>query len=362
MNTVRPGVYRGVSNDAYHHGPGDSKSGLDLVHKAPINLHAVRTGAVERKPTPAQALGTAFHALVLEPEVFAAEYALPFVPPTGALCTVDDIKTALSEAGAVFKASAKKADLETIVRMELPDAVLLTDARDAYDAENADRQVIGLDDWDRLHRMRDAVMAHPAARKLLSAPGESELSAYWYEPVVDPKTGEQLLNEDGTPAELLLRCRPDKWRYDGILIDLKSTSPGGASPDAFAKSIHDWRYHVQHPMYLRGAAEALKAADRDDCADGMAADFERFQPPRAFVFVAVENDACVVDGIAKGVGVYQLQPDSVALGVAEMREDIATLHACTQANRWPGYSDLVQPIELPAYAFTKAAARMGATD
>lgn len=356
MNTVRPGVYRGVSNDAYHHGPGDSKSGLDLVHKAPINLHAVRTGAIERKPTPAQALGTAFHALVLEPDVFAAEYALPFVTPPGALCTVDDIKAALSEAGAVFKASAKKADLETVVRMELPDAVLLTDARAAYDAENADRQIIDQSDWDRLHRMRDAVMAHPAARKLLSAPGEAELSAYWHEPAVDPLTGEQLTNEDGTPAELLLRCRPDFWRYDGIIVDLKSASPDAAGPDEFARHILNWRYHVQHAMYLRGAAEALRAASRDTA---MAATVARFAAPKAFVFVAVENDACVVDGIAKGVGVYQLQPDSVALGAAEMREDIATLHACTKANRWPGYSDLVQPIELPPYAFTKAAAHMG---
>jgi len=356
---MQPGVYRGISNADYHGGDGHSKSGLDLVRKSPAHLRHARANPSERTPTPSQRLGTAFHALVLEPELFAQSYALPFVAPEGALSSVDDMKAALESVGVKLPSKAKKADFEDAVRASLPDAVLLSDARKAYDEANEGREVLSPEDWQRIHDMRDAVMAHPAARKLLTAPGEAELSAYWEEPVVDPTTGEALVDEDGNPVTMAMRCRPDFWRHDGILVDLKSTSPGNAHPEEFARSVYDWRYYVQHPLYLRGAAAALRAA-QDRHAAGEGDDFSMYETPRAFVFVAVETDACVVDGEPKGVAVYQLQPDSVALGEAEIREDVYTLHRCITSGKWPGYARAILPLELPPYAFTKAAARMGA--
>lgn len=352
---MQPGIYRGVSNDAYHGGPGHSKSGLDLIRKSPAHLRNARNNPGSRAPTASQRLGSAFHALVLEPEVFAKSYALPFEPSADALKTVDDIQTALSNAGIEFKKSAKKGELEDIVRTRLPELSLLTDERAAYDAANEGREILDPSDWTRIHSMRDAVNAHPSASKLLSAPGEAELSAYWEEPIFDPKTGEQVVDEDGNPVYQLMRVRPDYWRHDGIIVDLKSTSPGGAHPEEFGRSVLDWRYYVQHPLYLRGALKALDV--QQFTSDG---GFEDFAAPRAFVFVAVENDACVVDGEAKGVAVFQLQPDSVALGEAEIREDVYTLHRCESAGAWPGYPTAILPLELPPYAFTKAAARMGA--
>jgi len=347
---MQPGVYRRIENSAYHSGPGDSKSGLDLVHQSPAHLRAAQISTEPRKSTASQALGSAFHCLVLEPDVFAATYCLPFLPPEGALKTVDDMKEALEAAGVKCPSKAKKSDYEDAVRRNLPDAVLLSDLRAAYDDANDGREELTAEAWEQIHRMRDAVMAHPAASKLLSGKGEPELSCYWMEPVVDPLTGTPVLDEDGKPVEVLLRCRPDFWRYDGILVDLKSTQPEDAEPESFAHSLHKWRYYVQDALYKRGTAAALAHAGEG---------FEMFKPTRAFVFVAVENDACVVEGVAKGVAVYQLQPDSVALGEAEMREDVFTLYQCRQAGRFHGYAETIQPIELPPYAFTKAAARMG---
>lgn len=352
---MHPGVYRHIPNERYHGGPGDSKSGLDLIRKSPALLRAVKSGQRERKSTKSQMTGTSIHAMVLEPDLVAETYATPFVASEGALATIEQLKTALTEAGVTFKSAAKKSDLEAVAREYLHGVPLLSDERAAYDIANEGKVIIEAPEWDRLEKMLAAIRAHPAAMKLLSAPGEAELSCYWHEPVIDPATGAQALNADGTPAELLMRCRPDFWRHDGIIVDLKSTSPGGASPEEFARSIDNWRYHVQHPMYLRGAYAALKA----EAAKLEDSDFADFSPPRAFVFVVVETDACVVDGVAMGVAVYQLQPDSVALGEQEMREDIATLHACQQSGRWPGYSERIEPIELPAYAFTRAATRAG---
>lgn len=345
---MQPGIYRGIDNAAYHGGPGDSKSTLDIVRKSPAALRALRTGVTERRSTAAQALGTAFHALVLEPASFADEYALPFIAPAGALATVDDMKVALVAAGIEFKSSAKKDALTDLVREYIPDAVILSDAVAAHAAENSGRTIIDAETWAQLHRMRDAVMAHPAASKLLSAPGESELSCYWSEPVIDPSTGEQLRNEDGAPAEMLLRCRPDFWRHDGIIVDLKTTQPDHAAPEEFGRSVFNWRYYVQHPFYLNGTAKALQDSEPEFRA--------KFSAPRAFVFIAVENDACVVDGVAKGVGVYRLDEDAVKLGELHAAKDIATLWRCYQSGKWPGYSGRIEPLSLPGYAFQRAAA------
>lgn len=351
---MKPGIYRNLPNAEYHGGPGDSKSGLDLVRKSPALLRAVKTGQRERKPTKSQATGTSIHAMVLEPDLVAATYALPFTAPAGTLTTNDELKAALSEAGAAFKQSAKKADLEALAREVLPDVPLMSDQRAAYDVANKDKVVIEPDEWARLENMLAAIRAHPAAMKLLRGAGEAELSCYWEQPVVDPATGQQVLNPDGTPATILMRCRPDWWRHDGIIVDLKSTSPGGAAPAEFARSLLNWRYYVQDPLYLKGARQALHAAKQSG------SEFDAFQSPRAFVFIVVETDACVVDGVSMGVAVYQLQADSVALGEFEIVEDVATLYRCQQSGKWPGYSERIEAIELPAYAFSRSAARSDA--
>ena len=60
-----PGVYRDIPIDQYHGGSGISKSGLDLIHRSPALFDLARQSP--RPSTPAQALGTAVHLLVLEP-------------------------------------------------------------------------------------------------------------------------------------------------------------------------------------------------------------------------------------------------------------------------------------------------------
>lgn len=331
---IEPGVYRGISNDAYHSGPGVSKSGLDLISKAPVNFRGVMTGAIERKPTPSQAFGTAFHCLLLEPAKFSTEYAPEFVPPTGALVTVEDLKNALTEGGIAHKSSAKRAELEQLVRDNLPGAVILSDARAAHFAEHPG-QPLTTDDWRRLHSMVDAVMAHPMARSLLAGAGESELSGY-------AMIGDQLV-----------RVRPDWYRRDGWMLDVKSTSPGGAAPEEFARSVLNWRYHVQAPVYLDVFAEALAASQSRD-------EFIDYAKPKGFAFLAVETDACVIDGVAKGVAVYMLDEDAIALGRMEYRRDLDTLAECQSVGHWPGYGDAAMSLSLPGYAYTRAGVQVGA--
>ena len=74
---MKVGIYYDLDNDKYHSGEGVSKSNLDLVNVSPLHLRAKHDAANDNGP-PSKALyiGTAFHALCLEPEVFAAKFVL----------------------------------------------------------------------------------------------------------------------------------------------------------------------------------------------------------------------------------------------------------------------------------------------
>lgn len=375
---MQPGIYDNLSNAEYHGGPGISKSGLDLIARSPMHYHAAVTAANDRVATPAQMFGTAFHAFLLEPAEFHKQYCLGLrrsdVPDAiedrevlvamvhelnkGRLAklstsgTKDELVWRIteelgpfSEAEAEAIKAEKAADLKARIvqanesrpgllplagnRHELADLLrangkqvtLWSDVLAEWERNNGNRTVLTQEQWDTLHAMREAVEAHPAASKLLSASGVAERSVYW----IDPVTNE------------LCRCRPDFWRDDGILVDLKTTED--ASAEGFAKSIHNWRYHVQHPMYMDGINTMREQAKRSDIA-----------PIKAFVFVAVEKK------FPHAVGVYVLDQESVEVGRQQYQRDLLTFHECNQTDTWPGYSEKIQSISLPAWSLAKAAA------
>lgn len=400
-----PGVYRGLPNDVYHRGPGISKSGLDLIRKSPAHYRAVVTAANdnERAPTAAQALGTALHMIVLEPELLAKTYTLALsradVPEAiddreVLVAMVQELnagrKAKLStsgskaelvariaesdefqesndgvtvemlhgETGAVLKqrierintgrtgllsTSGNRHELAEILRANGREVMLWSDVQAEWLKNNGHRKILSAEQFEQLRNMRDAIMAHPAASKLLSAPGEAELSAYWMQKVIDPATGEVI-------GEQLCRVRPDKWRKDGILIDLKSCED--ASEEEFARSIAKWSYHVQDDFYMHGVAEALRQGGG----------FEDFAAPRAFVFIAVEKTACVVDGQAKGVAVYRLDDESRALGRMQWNGDLMRYTQCQNSGEWPGYAYGIRQIKLPAWQFQRAAAQAATSE
>ena len=282
---MKAGVYDGLSNAQYHGGPGDSKSGLDLIHRSPLHYKAARDAresGEEREETAAQRIGTALHALILEPEVFAANYVV-----------------------------APKVDRRT------------KDGKatwEAFQAANEGKEYLTDAELDQLQAMDASVHAHPAASALLfGAEGVAERSAYW----IDEKTG------------LLCRCRPDFWRHDGIVVDLKSTED--AAQEAFSRSVANWRYYVQHPFYLDGCAEAIRQAKL------------KILPPAAFAFVVVEKKA------PYAVAVYVLDPASVELGRLEYRHDLDRLAHARKTGIWPGYGDAVQTIGVPQWHLAKNA-------
>lgn len=305
------GIFADIPNADYHGGPGVSKSGLDIVRRSPMHFKASRE-AEKREPTPAQREGTIIHDLVLEPATFWDRYAKPFVAPEGAIATSEDIKDRLRKHG--LPVSGKKCDLQFRLSKVEPDAVFLDDLKATYMSEVGDKIVISEEEYAKAQAIAASVMSHPVAGKLFAkGSGVAELSCYW----TDEKTG------------VLCRCRPDFWRHDGIVVDLKTTVD--ASPEGFSKSIEGWRYHVQDAFYNDGIRAAISQSNSDR------------KPPKAFVFVAVEKTA------PYAVGVYRLDSDSVQIGRREYRENLDTYAACLGTDSWPGYGDKIQPIGLPEW-------------
>lgn len=183
-----------LTNDQYRAQRGYSKSDLDLVHRSPALLEWARNAP--RSASATADIGTATHAALLEPELFAEQYRQ--AP------SFDKRTKAGKEGAEAFEASMA----------------------------GSGKVLLSSDDYELVTAMRDSVLAHPVARDLLTSPGVSEASIFW--------------ELDG----LKLKCRPDRMVDDRhILVDLKTT----ASIDKFAMSVEDFRYHIQAALYSDGA-------------------------------------------------------------------------------------------------------------
>lgn len=272
--TAHPhGIHAGIPSEVYHKRELGvvNKGALDQLAKTPAHYRAW-LDEPDEAPTPALVFGKALHALVLEPDLFLLEWALQ--PDFG------DLRT-------------KKG----------------REARDAWQAENEGVTPLSLEDWNKLHAMRESVMRHPVAGQIFTG-GEAEVTAIWE----DRRTG------------LLCKARYDYDRPDiNLLADLKSTDD--ASPQAFARSIARFRYHVQDAHYSEGP-RVLRGED-----------------PR-FVFAAVEKAPPYC------VGVYILDTESATRGEELRAREMDMLDECLRTDTWPAYPAEVNTIALPNWAFS----------
>lgn len=263
---VRAGIIPGIPIGEYHRHGSVSKSQLDHFAKSPAHYLASLT--TQRKETAAMRIGTLFHGLVLEPERVKI-----------AVAPVCDKRTKDGKA-----------------------------TWEAFCLENVGAEIVTAEEGEMLTGMVASVRAHPAASVLLAGPGIAEGSAWW----TDEQSGE------------LCRCRPDFYREDGIIVDLKSTED--ASPEAFAKSIAKYGYHRQNAMYVDG----VEAATGDYI--------------KGFVFVVTEKSAPYC------TAVYQLDMQGIEAGRIEYTRLLLDLADCKQSGKFPGYSERIEFLSLPNWA------------
>jgi len=288
---MQQGLYPDLGIDQYHQGRGISKTGLDLVAKSPAHYYA-RYLDPQRPPEPSRAgqlEGSLAHCALLEPDEFFKRYAS--LPP--------DAPRRPTEA----QWKAKNPSPESIASMAW---------WEKFNADHVGKQIITGEQATTAFRQAESVRKLPDVREILEV-GAAEQSAYW----IDPETGE------------LCRCRPDWNRPCGesevILLDLKTYS--SACPAEFARQVARKRYHVQDGFYSDGYGTASKRTVLD------------------FVFVAVETEwpyfACAM----------RLDPASREQGQRQYQRDLAIFARCKENNEWPPYSQEIETISLPAWAF-----------
>lgn len=167
-----------------------------------------------------------------------------------------------------------------------------------------------VEDHQRVTAMAAAVREHPIASRLFAA-GEPEKSLVW----VDQQTS------------VWRRARLD-WLpsvSDGRMIVPEYKTCRSADLDTVQRSIASYGYHCQEAWYLDGLSALHLAEDP------------------AFVFVFQETTAPYV------VTVVELDVIALKVGRHLNRRAIELYQRCMELDQWPGYSDEVELITLPAW-------------
>jgi hypothetical protein len=195
-----PGIYPDVDAETYHKWDAASASRLKLLKRSPAHLKEYLDNG--REDTDAFRIGRAFHAAVLEPDLFETRYGV-------------------ASYGCDRRSKAGKDEW----------AALETTFGDGF--------VLKHHEHADIIRMRDNVLLHPRAKKLFTGEGRNELSMVWD----DVETG--------------VRCKMRADRYHptltpgGCIGDLKSTRD--ASARAFERSAYDTGIYMQGALYLTGS-------------------------------------------------------------------------------------------------------------
>lgn len=251
----------GMPNDAYHAFDGISKSGLDLVARSPAHYFY----RAQHEPSRAMVIGSATHAAIFEPDVFAKQYML--------------LKDVTDRRASAYKEAVKVHGEDNVLTGKEADSVA---------------------------GMQAALQLNPNAKALLDADGWPEVAAF----ATDPVTG------------VLVKCKFDKLLNTLHAIDLKTTQ----DLREFAKSVANYRYHVQQAFY----------SDVFEWATGLQLN--------AFDFLAVEKDA------PNASRIFVIDTPSVDYGRKLYREALNTYAECLSKNEWPMPDGGTEYITLPSWA------------
>lgn len=264
------GVIKDLSNKDYHAAEGISKSNLDKIEISPA--HFLESQEHEQPQTDAMVFGTLFHTTILEPEKLETEFAI--------------------EPKVNKRTNEGKAILEQFYN------------------ENQDKTIVSQEQMQLAQILKQNIMAHPIANKLLSGNGENEQSMFW----VDKETG------------VLCKIRPDRIK-NNIIIDLKTTTC--AKPGVFDKKAFEYGYHKQAYLYKEGYEQVLG------------------KKPDGFVFIAIEKEPPFA------VCVFEASEEFTKIGELEAKANLKTYKQCVETNTWNGYENIIHSLEVPAWIKNK---------
>lgn len=273
------GIVSEMTRDEYESVDALNQSTVKIAYDRSL-LHARWELLHPSASSDAEVEGQALHTLILEPELFEKRFAPMPVNENG------DRMNRRHKVGEVAWAE--------------------------YDREHGTKHPIKPARIAEMRAIREAVMAHPLARKLIEGSVFKEVCAFWEH----PDYGFRCKGQIDLISDL------DGWT---VVCDLKSALD--ASPNGFRRAVANYGYMVQAHWYLEG----LKTiADAD----------------RRFLFVAFEKDppfaVCVHELAADLMLEAKFRCDTIAQRWARALE----------TGKFPGYGAGIQIVDAPKWALT----------
>lgn len=179
---------------------------------------------------------------------------------------------------------------------------------DVFGANNRGKTIISSADYDRVQGMGESIRNHSRAVAGLLVGGQREATLRW----TDEETG------------VACKARLDSLEPGEFALDLKKSRD--ASPEAFARSIMTYQYDQQAAHYCAGT----RAIGR---------------PVKHFIFLACEDTPPYV------CQPYFLDPMAEERGMNLRRRRMRVQAECLRTGVWPGYSQRIEQISLPSYAY-----------
>jgi hypothetical protein len=176
-------------------------------------------------------------------------------------------------------------------------------------AEANKKLIIKAEDYETLAGCIESILNHSLCHKIFQE-GQSEVS---------------LFKNFSLGGTVLRKCRLDFAPVGNSLVDIKTIRDGGANSEEFAKALYDSRYYTQASHYL------------DVWNDSMEEKKEHF------VFIVVEKKPPYL------VALYAVTPKTIGLGRQRNTNDMTSYIACVANNKWPGFAEKPQRIDLPKW-------------
>lgn len=276
------GKFSDISSDEYHAGPGIGSSGLKTAMVSMAHYYHRHVLKTEIESSDALHIGKLCHMAILEGPRFRDRFV---VEP-------------------IFEGYTKKGEKTTSAN-----CAEVKEKRAAwYKALPAQAIIVRQEEHEMMIGMIEAILQHPIASGLLTG-GRPELSGYWE----DEETG------------LLLKCRPDFLRDDGLIIDYKTTKD--ASPKWWPRDAAKLGYHIQAGYYRMICNKILGTPNNT-----------------LFAFIAQEKVAPYAVTVHVPDNAFMERGEQIA------RYVLTKIAACKKSGYWPGYSDEALSLSLPEWA------------
>lgn len=188
-----------------------------------------------------------------------------------------------------------------------------------WESKNIGKTVVDQGSYDLAKSVSGAALTHPAGGIITKSLGCAEMTLYW---------DEKILLDDETFEFVKCKARmdyvvpPGSNMPAGCILDLKTTKDAS---QAFQKDAFNLGYHIQAAFYIMGFRAAYGVT-----------------PP--FLFLAVEKEAPFC------CSCFTAGDEFIQAGFRAVNRLLKKYAMCKRENNWPGYSEDIQELHLPAWA------------